>query len=121
LRKLDLNGFNPIFRCLCVFCLLLFALFVYIVFEERLMEINFTRSAKSGLKRCPADVRSQIWDNLDEIAKNPTGHSVPVVKLTNRPGLRFTVGKFRVIFEEDGTILDVLDIRNRGDVYKQRR
>lgn len=34
------------------------------------------------------------------------------------PLKRLRVGNFRIIFDDKGNIIDIIDIGNRGDVYK---
>ena len=33
-------------------------------------------------------------------------------------GYRLRVGNFRVLFDVDGVIIDIIDIGNRGQIYK---
>ena len=41
-----------------------------------------------------------------------------IKKLQNRAGYRLRVGDFRVIFDSNGVIIDIIDIGNRGQIYK---
>ncbi len=40
-----------------------------------------------------------------------------VKKLQGRAGFRLRVGNWRVIFDENGEVLDVLDVDSRGSIY----
>ena len=41
-----------------------------------------------------------------------------IVKLRNRNGYRLRVGEYRVLYDIFGNIVDIIDIGNRGDIYK---
>lgn len=41
-----------------------------------------------------------------------------IKKLQNRAGYRLRVGDFRVIFDSNGVIIDIINIGNRGQIYK---
>ncbi|GAB6128644.1 hypothetical protein JCM17204_12350 [Blautia stercoris] len=38
--------------------------------------------------------------------------------MQNRAGYRLRVGDFRVIFDSNGAIIDIIDIGNRGQICK---
>ena len=40
-----------------------------------------------------------------------------VKKLQGRAGFRLRIGNWRVIFDENGEVLDVLDVDSRGSIY----
>lgn len=39
-------------------------------------------------------------------------------KLQNTKGFRLRVGNFRVLFDVNGIIIDIIEIGNRGQIYK---
>ena len=41
-----------------------------------------------------------------------------ITKLKGKEGYRLRVGSFRVLFDVNGTIIDIIDIGNRGQIYK---
>lgn len=41
-----------------------------------------------------------------------------IKKLRGKDGYRLRVGNFRVIFDVNGIIVDIIDIGNRGRIYK---
>jgi mRNA interferase RelE/StbE len=41
-----------------------------------------------------------------------------VKKLQGRDGYRLRVGDWRVIFDRDGVVLDILEIGPRGSIYE---
>jgi len=53
----------------------------------------------------------QYASNLDSMANN-------VRKLQGREGYRLRVGDWRVVFDRDGVVLDILEIGPRGSIYE---
>lgn len=41
-----------------------------------------------------------------------------IKKLQGVEGYRLRVGNFRVLFDANGVIIDIIDIGNRGQIYK---
>ena len=41
-----------------------------------------------------------------------------IKKLQGTDGYRLRVGNFRILFNIDGIIIDIIDIGNRGQIYK---
>lgn len=76
------------------------------------MEIRYSKQAVKFLGKQSRDVRSRI---ISAIEKLPAGD---VKKLTGQPYYRLRVGDFRVLFDRDGHIIEVIKIDNRGQVYK---
>ena len=59
-----------------------------------------------------------VRSKIDQLATDPASLANNVKRLQGRPGFRLRVGDYRVIFAEDGTVLDVLAIGHRREVYK---
>lgn len=76
--------------------------------------ILYTFTARFALRRLPAKARAAIEAKLTRYAETGAGK---VDWLTARPGKKLRVGDFRVIFAEDGTSINVLDLCNRRDIY----
>jgi len=81
---------------------------------------EYSRASEKYLDKQTKDVQKRILDAVDEL---PDGD---VKKLQGRDGYRLTVGGYRVLFEytdrqtnEGKTIIDVLMIGPRGDIYKK--
>ena len=80
----------------------------------------YRKSAEKFLDNQTKIVQIRIMDAVDKL---PEGN---VKKLQGREGYRLTVGGFRIIFDytnettEDGkSIIDIMAIGPRGDVYKK--
>ncbi len=55
---------------------------------------------------------------IDQLAADPDLLANNVKRLPGRPGFRLRVGDYRVIFTEDGTVLDVLAIGHHREIYE---
>lgn len=64
------------------------------------------------LKKQPPQVQHRIITAIENL---PLGD---IKKLKGSSGYRLRVGDFRVIYNQDGTIIDIIDIGNRGEIYK---
>ena len=76
------------------------------------MEITYSKAAVKFIKRQNKSSQSRI---IDAIEKIPAGD---IIKLQGVPGYRLRVGNYRIIFDFSGNIIDIIDIDNRGQVYK---
>ena len=80
--------------------------------------IRLEKKAKQGILAAPVKDRLRIAAALELLRENP----VPprAVKLQGRDGYRIRIGKYRILYTFDGSILTiyVLDIGPRGDIYK---
>lgn len=77
------------------------------------MEIHYSKQAVKFLSKQPAATKSRI---INAISLLPAGD---VKKLTGQPYYRLRVGDYRILFTKDGTIVEVVKIDNRGQVYKK--
>ncbi|HUD89728.1 MAG TPA: type II toxin-antitoxin system RelE/ParE family toxin [Xanthobacteraceae bacterium] len=77
--------------------------------------IRYTRAAARALRR-HRNVASRIVGKIEDYAREP--HSLANMVITMSIGhRRLRVGDFRVIFRENSTELEVLDIGPRGGIY----
>lgn len=65
----------------------------------------------------PVNHAQNIRKKISLYAADPSSLSANVKKLQGREGYRLRVGNWRVIFDENGEVLDILDIGSRGNVY----
>lgn len=75
------------------------------------MDIRYSKQAEKFLKKQDAVTRKRIRSAIREL---PSGD---VKKLQGRNGYRLRVGDYRVIFDNDGNIIYVERVHNRGQVY----
>jgi mRNA interferase RelE/StbE len=77
--------------------------------------IRYTRAAARALRR-HRNVANRIIGKIEEYAKDP--NSLANMVITMSTGYRrLRVGDFRVIFQENATEIEILDIGPRGEIY----
>ena len=82
------------------------------------MRVAYTKAALRTLKRIPANEAQRIQEKIEAYAADPASQANNVVKLQGRDGYRLRVGDWRVIFDSDGTVMAILAIGPRGDIYR---
>jgi len=80
--------------------------------------INYTRQALKALRRMPADMAQRIITKIEQYAEEPESQANNVKALKGREGIRLRVGDWRIIMNDDGVVLAVLEIGPRGSVYE---
>lgn len=80
-------------------------------------KIGYTRSALKTLRRMPAPTRDRIKTKIEAYADDPASQANNVKALKGRTGVRLRVGDWRVIMDDEGAVLAVLEIGPRGGVY----
>jgi mRNA interferase RelE/StbE len=65
----------------------------------------------------PANWAARIMAKVDAYAADPASLANNVTELKGRAGIRLRVGDWRVIMDDDGTVLAVLEIGPRGGIY----
>lgn len=79
--------------------------------------IRYTREAQKVLDRIPTNTRKLIVEKIRQYAENPASLARNVARLQGRPGFRLRIGDWRVIFDQDGNVLTILDVGPRGGIY----
>lgn len=75
-------------------------------------QITFSKSALKFLKKQNKETQTRL---LIAIKNIPNGD---IKKLQGYPYKRLRVGTYRIIFNEEGLIINIINIGNRGDIYK---
>lgn len=65
----------------------------------------------------PRNEALKVREKILQYATEPQSLAANVKKLQGREGYRLRVGNWRVIFDESGNVLDILDIGSRGSIY----
>ena len=81
-------------------------------------DISYTRQALKTLRKMPADMAQRIIGKIEQYADDPASQANNVKTLKGRVGIRLRVGDWRVIMNDEGVILAVLEIGPRGSVYE---
>ena len=79
--------------------------------------ISYQRAAIKALRLMPAATAKRIEAKIRQYAEDPSALTANVAKLQGRDGSRLRVGDYRVIFDDDGCVLDILQIGPRGSIY----
>lgn len=79
--------------------------------------IAYSKSAIKTLRKLPANEAARIRAKVEQYATDPASQANNVKKLQGRDGYRLRVGDWRVIFDEDGNVIAILEIGPRGGIY----
>lgn len=82
------------------------------------MHIAYSKQAIKTLRRMSANKARLVRQKITAYAKNPASQAANVRKLQGRDGYRLRVGDWRVIFDQAGNVLDILEIGPSGGVYQ---
>lgn len=78
-----------------------------------MFKIVYSKKALKFLKKQDKPTQKRI---VDAISKLPL--SGDIKKLQGTDGYRLRIGDFRVLFDVNGLIIDIIEIGNRGQIYK---
>lgn len=79
--------------------------------------ISYSKAAIRALRRMPRNTADLIRSKIEAYAEDPASQANNVKALKGREGIRLRVGDSRVIMDDQGNVLAVLDIGPRGGVY----
>ena len=80
-------------------------------------QISYTKAAIRALRRMPANTATLIRTKIEAYAQDPSAQANNVRSLKGREGIRLRVGDWRVIMDDQGNVLAVLEIGPRDGVY----
>lgn len=80
-------------------------------------QISYTKAAIRSLRRMPVNTARLIRSKIDAYVTDPASQGNNVKSPKGREGIRLRVGDWRVIMDDQGNVLAVLDIGSRGGVY----
>jgi len=82
--------------------------------------VSYSRSAQKALQRIPRNVAQLIISKINQYARDPTSLANNVKKLKGDfEGLiRLRVGDWRIIMDDQGNVLMILEIKPRGGAYE---
>ena len=81
-------------------------------------QIAYSKLALKTLRRIPATEADKIRGKIEQYAADPASQANNVKKLQGREGFRLRVGEWRVIFDDHGNVLAILEIGPRGSIYE---
>jgi mRNA interferase RelE/StbE len=77
--------------------------------------VTYTKTAIKALRRMPTRDRDAIMDKVKAYGETGVGD---VKALQGSDLYRLRHGNWRAIFTQDGTVLAVLNVAKRGEVYR---
>ncbi len=80
-------------------------------------QVSYTKAAIRVLHRMPANTATLIRSKIIAYATDPASQANNVTALKGRTGIRLRLGDWRVIMDDQGNVLAVLDIGPRGGIY----
>jgi mRNA interferase RelE/StbE len=80
-------------------------------------QISYTKAAIRVLRRMPANTAKLIRTKIEAYATDPASQANNVKSLKGREGTRLRVGDWRVIMDDQGNVLAVLEIGPRSGIY----
>lgn len=81
--------------------------------------IIYSKKAESFLRKIVRVDAQRIRSKINQYAEDPSSLKNQVKKLKGLPFYRLRIGDYRVVFDENGIILNIIKIDNRGNVYKE--
>jgi mRNA interferase RelE/StbE len=79
--------------------------------------INYSKAGIRALRRMPRNVADLIRSKIEACAEDPASRANNVKALRGREGMRLRVGDWRVIMDDQGNVLAILDIGPRCGIY----
>jgi len=79
-------------------------------------KIAYSKQAIKTLSKLPVNESSRIRSKLRQYADDPASQANNVRKLQGQSACRLRVGDWRVIFDEDDVVIEVIKVGARGDV-----
>ena len=80
-------------------------------------QIAYSKSALKTLRRMPANEARRITAKVSQYASDPRSLANNVKSLAGSPYIRLRVADWRVIMDDLGNVLEVLNIGPRGGIY----
>ncbi|MCM2443122.1 type II toxin-antitoxin system RelE/ParE family toxin [Agrobacterium vitis] len=81
-------------------------------------KIAYSKSSLKVLRRLPTNEAKRITQKIEQYASDPQSMANNVKALTGSPYIRLRVGDWRVIMDDQGSVLEILKIGPRGSVYE---
>ena len=82
------------------------------------MEIKYHKRAIKFINSLPPKERERIKAGIYRLIDSPETCDIKIVEGYNDL-FRLRIGQYRVIYTKDNVILFIVDVGNRGDIYKK--
>lgn len=83
-------------------------------------QISYSRQATKTLIKMPVNTAKLVRSKIEQYAADPAtlANNIKALKGSSEALFRLRVGDWRVIFTEDGRILEIIRIAPRGGAYE---
>ncbi|MBP7063803.1 type II toxin-antitoxin system RelE/ParE family toxin [Ferrovibrio sp.] len=84
------------------------------------MQLRFTKAAARQLRKLPLQAVERIESKLLAYAADPAVFANQVVAMQGEDNrYRLRVGEYRVIFDQDGVVIEIVAVGHRRDIYRK--
>ncbi len=80
--------------------------------------VAYSKQALNALRKLPANEARRIRAKIADYAAEPDVRAHHVMKLKSRDGFRLRVGNWRILFDVNSGVLEILEIGSRGSIYR---
>jgi mRNA interferase RelE/StbE len=80
-------------------------------------QITYTKAARKVLFSLPVPLQERIRGKIEQFASDPKSLSNNVKALKGSAYLRLRVGDWRVIMDDQGLVIEVVEVGPRGGIY----
>lgn len=91
---------------------------VVFCYSGRMKQVVLSKQAEKALRKMPANTAQTIREKIAILAAGGAALANNVTKLVGSDFYRLRVGDWRVIFDDQGNILQILAVKPRGGAYK---
>ncbi|MHB1157635.1 MAG: type II toxin-antitoxin system RelE family toxin [Phycisphaerales bacterium] len=88
------------------------------MYNEAMVNVTFSRSARKELDALPKTVRPHVWRIVDELEDWPRVSGAKPLRGDLKGRFRKRTGDYRIVFRVQGDTLTIEKIGNRKDVYE---
>lgn len=81
-------------------------------------EVRYAKDALRALRKIARGDAQRVREKVQQYAEDPDSLAANVKRLTGDSLLRLRVGDYRVIMDDDGTILLIVKVGHRREVYR---
>lgn len=82
-------------------------------------EVEYTRRAIRDLAKLPGKDAKRITSKIDQYASAPEELANNITEMKGTQGKRLRIGNYRVLFDENDTVLTIFRVRKRADAYRK--
>ncbi len=80
-------------------------------------KIAYSKASIKVLSRIPSNEAKRIISKIEQYASDPASLSNNVKALVGSVHIRLRVGDWRVIMDDNGNVLEIVNIGPRGGIY----